>query len=82
MISSNKKLLRCPRCNGKPHLWKSGNSCGYVICMICNLSTRRYNDFIESWQEQAINAWNEMAKEQESEDKECVIKKYIGKIHH
>lgn len=68
MISSNKKLLKCPVCGCRPHLWKIDNSCGYVTCTICNMSTKRYDDFIESWQEQAIDAWNEMAKEQRNED--------------
>lgn len=63
------KLKRCPVCNSRPHYMSIDNMSGYVLCNICQLNTKRYDDFIESWQEQAAEEWNNKIEAAELEEK-------------
>lgn len=58
-MKSRPKLKRCPVCGCKPHYMSLGDTCGYIMCVICLRRTKRYDDLIESWKEQAAWAWNE-----------------------
>lgn len=67
MSKTKQKLERCPVCGCKPLYMRIDESCGYVLCNICLLQTKRCDDFIESWKEQATQEWNKMVKERKQD---------------